>query len=164
MCTFLLVWLVLAYFVSSKPGWFGCLPRPPGHRRPDCRMRMSASPVGIMPAGLVAFAISDNIGLSSLLLRRGIAAAYAPKLPSDLEKPLAYECLSADNPDLPQALFAPQPGGSRTLSSESDTWRRSPSSSQSPFRRPPAATCCAGLRRPSRSEAHVRCGTGRRPD
>jgi hypothetical protein len=25
MCTFLLVWLVLAYFVSSKPAWFGCL-------------------------------------------------------------------------------------------------------------------------------------------
>jgi len=25
MCTFLLVWLVLAYFVSSKAGWFGCL-------------------------------------------------------------------------------------------------------------------------------------------
>ena len=25
MCTFLLVWLVLAYFVSSRPGWFGCL-------------------------------------------------------------------------------------------------------------------------------------------
>ena len=25
MCTFLLVWLVLAYFVSSKPGWFGAL-------------------------------------------------------------------------------------------------------------------------------------------
>jgi len=23
MCTFLLVWLVLAYFVSSKPGSFG---------------------------------------------------------------------------------------------------------------------------------------------
>jgi len=25
MCTFLLVWLVLAYFVSSRPGWFGAL-------------------------------------------------------------------------------------------------------------------------------------------
>ena len=25
MCTFLLVWLVLAYVVSSKPGWFGAL-------------------------------------------------------------------------------------------------------------------------------------------
>ena len=25
MCTFLLVWLVLAYFASSKPGWFGAL-------------------------------------------------------------------------------------------------------------------------------------------
>ena len=25
MCIFLLVWLVLAYVVSSKPGWFGCL-------------------------------------------------------------------------------------------------------------------------------------------
>ena len=25
MCTFLLVWLVLAYVVSSRPGWFGCL-------------------------------------------------------------------------------------------------------------------------------------------
>jgi len=25
MCTFLLVWLVLAYFVSSKPSWFGAL-------------------------------------------------------------------------------------------------------------------------------------------
>ena len=25
MCTFLLVWLVLAYFVSSKPSRFGCL-------------------------------------------------------------------------------------------------------------------------------------------
>ena len=25
MFTFLLVWLMLAYFVSSKPGWFGCL-------------------------------------------------------------------------------------------------------------------------------------------
>jgi hypothetical protein len=25
MCTFLLARLVLAYFVSSKPGWFGCL-------------------------------------------------------------------------------------------------------------------------------------------
>ena len=25
MCTFLLVWLVLAYFVSNRPGWFGAL-------------------------------------------------------------------------------------------------------------------------------------------
>ena len=25
MCTFLLVWLVLAYFASTRPGWFGCL-------------------------------------------------------------------------------------------------------------------------------------------
>ena len=25
MCTFLLVWLVLAYFVSSRRGWFGAL-------------------------------------------------------------------------------------------------------------------------------------------
>ena len=25
MCTFLLVWLALAYFVSSNPGWFECL-------------------------------------------------------------------------------------------------------------------------------------------
>ena len=25
MCTFLLVWLVLAYFVSGKPVWFGAL-------------------------------------------------------------------------------------------------------------------------------------------
>ena len=25
MRTFLLVWLVLAYFASSRPGWFGCL-------------------------------------------------------------------------------------------------------------------------------------------
>ena len=25
MCTFLLVWLVLAYFASSRPSWFGCL-------------------------------------------------------------------------------------------------------------------------------------------
>ena len=25
MCTFLLVWLVRAYFVSSRPSWFGCL-------------------------------------------------------------------------------------------------------------------------------------------
>ena len=25
MCTFLLVWLVLAYFASGRPGWFGCL-------------------------------------------------------------------------------------------------------------------------------------------
>ena len=25
MCTFLLVWLVLAYFVSSRPVWFGAL-------------------------------------------------------------------------------------------------------------------------------------------
>jgi hypothetical protein len=25
MCTFLLVWLVLVYFVSAKPGWLGCL-------------------------------------------------------------------------------------------------------------------------------------------
>jgi len=25
MCTFLLVWLVLAYFVNNKLGWFGAL-------------------------------------------------------------------------------------------------------------------------------------------
>ena len=25
MCTFLPVWLVLAYLVSGKPGWFGAL-------------------------------------------------------------------------------------------------------------------------------------------
>ena len=25
MCTFLLVWLVLAYFASSKPAWFGAV-------------------------------------------------------------------------------------------------------------------------------------------
>ena len=25
MCTFLLVWLVLAYFASTRPGWFGAL-------------------------------------------------------------------------------------------------------------------------------------------
>jgi hypothetical protein len=25
MCTFVLVWLVLAYFVSNRPGWFGAL-------------------------------------------------------------------------------------------------------------------------------------------
>jgi len=25
MCAFLLVWLVLAYFVNNKPGWFGAL-------------------------------------------------------------------------------------------------------------------------------------------
>ena len=25
MCTFLLVWLVLACFASTRPGWFGCL-------------------------------------------------------------------------------------------------------------------------------------------
>ena len=25
MCTFLLVWLVLAYFASSRPSWFGAL-------------------------------------------------------------------------------------------------------------------------------------------
>ena len=25
MCTFLLVWLVLAYFVGTRPGSFGCL-------------------------------------------------------------------------------------------------------------------------------------------
>ena len=25
MCTFVLVWLVLAYFVSGKSGWFGAL-------------------------------------------------------------------------------------------------------------------------------------------
>jgi len=25
MSAFLLVWLVLAYFVSNRPGWFGCL-------------------------------------------------------------------------------------------------------------------------------------------
>ena len=49
----LLVWVVLLYFCSNKPGllvqqqaWLVRMPsRPPRHRRPDRRMRMSASPV-----------------------------------------------------------------------------------------------------------------------
>ena len=53
MCTFLLVWLVLAYFVSSKPGWFGALLVLLVIAILDCRMRMNASPVGTLPAGLV---------------------------------------------------------------------------------------------------------------
>ena len=59
----LLVWVVLLYFCSNKPGllvqqqaWLVRMPsRPPRHRRPDHRMRMNASPVSEQLAGLVAF-------------------------------------------------------------------------------------------------------------
>ena len=78
MCTFLLVWLVLAYFVSSKPGWFGCPSRPPGHRHPDCRMRMSASPVGTPPAGLVCVRDQQHVGFASTEIELLSSGSFCP--------------------------------------------------------------------------------------
>jgi hypothetical protein len=44
MCIAILVGLLLFSIVSSKPGWFACLSRPPGHCHPSCRMRMKREP------------------------------------------------------------------------------------------------------------------------
>jgi hypothetical protein len=51
----LLVWLVLLYLCSGKPGWFGCLLVLPPRRHPHRGIRMSPSPVDKSSAGLVAF-------------------------------------------------------------------------------------------------------------